>query len=209
MENEIINHDTIYPPSASGGGENAYYLRGCEVVQRSPSYASCLFKIGEQEAGRKNELHAECASAGSRCAARAMRDEERLQGKALYYFPRKPPQALHLPVSVTGDFGVRITNLTPPELIPRQPNSTPSSKFLATIGKSASGKTSVAPKKPDSFLDSIDSGGYAEAINATPAPSPAQEKKPVTRDDLAKLALPGESMIETAKRLLNKVKEPA
>lgn len=208
MENEIVNHDTIYPASASEGGDNAYYLRGCEVVQRSPAYASCLYKIAEKDAGRTSELHGECHNAGGRCAARAMRDEERLQGKALYYFPRKHPEPAILPFKVAGDFGVLITNLTDPALIPRSPNSTPTSRFMDTIkklGDAVVGKPAVQAKKSTSVLDSIDTGTYADAIN-TPAPV---AKKPLTKDDLAKLAQPGESLIDTAKRLLNKTKDHA
>lgn len=211
MNNEIVKHETNFPPSSSKLGSNAYYLRGCEVVQRSPSYASCLYKIGEIEAGRVDQLHAECAAAvtSGRCTARQMRQEEDLAGVALYFFPRIPPAPLHLPVSVSGDFGVRITNLTDPALIPRMPNSTPSSRFLAAAEKVGSKIVeAVMPKKPKSgLLDAIDAGSYADAINASPAPAPA--KKPITKDDLEKLAKPGESLIETAKRLLNKVKEPA
>ena len=192
-----MKHDTAFPPTASEGGDNAYYLRGCEVVQRSPSYASCLWKIREIEAGRVTPMNSDCAGAGSRCQAREMRQQEQLQGAALYYFPRKKPP--FLPVKVAGDFGVLITNLTDPAIVPKEPKPRPI------------GSAWPAPKKPTSVLDTIDAGSYADAINAprpataaTPAP-----KKQITKDDLAKLALPGESLIDTAKRLLNKTKETA
>lgn len=160
MINEPVKHDTHHLPAASAGGENAYYLRGCEAVQRSPSYAACLFKIGEIEAGRENVLHADCATAHrqKKCLAVEMREQERLQGVALYYFPRKPPQALLLSVKVTGDFGVPITNLTDPALIPRDPPAM-KDRFVAT--KSA--------KPVDAFdreLEAADAG-YAAAINAS------------------------------------------
>lgn len=195
--NEIVKHEKNFPPSASEGGDNAYYLRTCEIVGRSPSYASCLWRMREIDAGRVTSLISECAGAGSRCQARGMREQEQLQGVALYYFPRhsKP----FLPAKVAGDFGVLITNLTDPALVPKEPKPRPI------------GSAWPAPKKPTSVLDKIDTGTYADAINApraaTPAAPPA--KKPITKEDLAKLALPGESLIDTAKRLLNKTKEAA
>lgn len=197
--NEIIKHDKNFPPTASEGGDNAYYLRGCNIVQRSPSYASCLWKLREIDAGRVTHMNSDCAAAGSRCQAREMRQQEQLQGVALYYFPRhsKP----YLPAKVAGDFGVLITNLTDPAIIPKEPKPRP-------IGSAFP----PAKKKPTSILDTIDSGTYADAINAPRAPAtPAAPapKKPITKGDLAKLALPGESLIDTAKRLLNKTKEAA
>jgi hypothetical protein len=179
MINEPIKHDTNYPPSASAGGNNAYYLKGCDAVQRSPSYAACLFKIGEIEAGRENVLHNDCAAAcrQGKCLAREMRDQEQLAGAALYYFPRTPPQALHLPFKVAGDFGVRITNLTDPALIPRDPKK--GDRFAAKPFPK------VKPVDPlDAELEAM-SGGYADAITAAvaelppAAPAPAPKSPPI------------------------------
>lgn len=179
MINEPIKHDTNYPPAASAGGNNAYYLKGCEVVERSPSYASCLFKIGEKDAGREHEQHRECSNAGSRCAARGMRDQEKLAGVALYFFPRTPPQALHVPFKIAGDFGVRITNLTDPAHIPRDPKSA-GDRF---VNKPLAKEKAIDPL--DAELDAM-STGYAAAITAAvaelppePAPAPAPKSPPI------------------------------
>lgn len=192
--NEIITHDTKYPPSASAGGDNAYYLKTCKTLERPASYAACLSRLSDIDAGQTNERTMECAKSlrEGRCVAAGMREQEHLAGAALYFFPRNSSKP-YLPVKVAGDFGIEITNLTDPALIP----------------KSHQPRPIVVPKKPVSVLDTIDTGTYADAINA-PAPAAVMKpKQPITKDDLAKLALPGESLIDTAKRLLNKPKEPA
>lgn len=174
MINEPIQHEQSYPPSASAGGNNAYYLKGCEAVERSPSYAACLYKIGEIDAGRENVLHNDCAGAHrtGKCAARGMREQEQLHGSALYFFPRGAPQATLLPFKVAGDFGVRITNLTDPALIPPDPKPT---------GNRFSSRPLPPVKKADEF--EITAGGqddgYAAAITAAVAEMAVEPPKPV------------------------------
>lgn len=222
MKNEPIKHEHPFPPSASAGAENAYYLRGCDVVQRSPSYASCLFKISEAERGADREIYRECtqAIAQRRCQAVEMREQERLQGVAMFYFPRKPPQALHLPYSVTGDFGVRITNLTDPALIPKDPK--PSGNRFSSVRS----KPAAPAKTLDEHLTAATSGGFAEAISAAvadaaapaavtlphtgPVPEPkplgpAPASTPIVVQPLVKPARPpmqpGETPLQYARRL--------
>jgi hypothetical protein len=198
MNNEPIKHDQNYPPSASGGGDNAYYLKGCEAVERVPAYASCLYKLVEYEAGRSHQLHSDCHNAmrQHRCRAVGMREEEKLKGAALYYFPRKPPQALLLPFATAGDFGVRITNLTDPALIPKDPKSMNARS------------TPVQKAKPvdalDQELDAVQDG-YAAAITAAvakttaaaPAPKPEPKAEPAARPTM----LPGETPLQYARRI--------
>jgi len=174
MKNEPIKHDQNHPPAASARGENAYYLRGCETVQRSPSYASCLFKLAEVQAGRDNDYNRECGTAirAGRCHAKGMREQELLQGVALYYFPRTPPQALHVAVKDAGDFGVRITNLTDPTLIPKDPPA----RGTRVISKPSKTK----PTDPlDAELDAA-AGGYAAAITAAVADLPEEPPVPAS-----------------------------
>lgn len=177
MINAAINHDKHYPPSASAGGNNAYYLKGCDTVQRSPSYAACLFKIAEVGAGRESDYNRECAVAirSRQCGAANMRQEEELKGQALFYFPRIPPQLQHLPFAVAGDFGVRITNLTDPALIPR--DATPRAPRNATMAPAKSSGQSANDKQLDAELGAIPDD-YAAAINAAIAamPAPPQPK---------------------------------
>lgn len=154
MHNEPVKHDKPHPVAASAGADNAYYLRGCPVVERSPAYAACLYRLHEADAGRETELNRQCAGAirQGRCIAHGMREAEQLAGVALYYFPRlaKP----FLPVKTAGDFGVLVTNHTDPALIPKAPAPKPK----------------PAPK--------VDAGSYADAINA------ALATKPVTMEEI-------------------------
>jgi hypothetical protein len=203
MENQIIKHDQSYPPSASAGGNNAYYLQTCKTLERPASYAACLSRLADIDAGRTNERTSECSKSlrEGRCTAAGMREQEQLAGAALFFYPRNPSKPF-LPASVAGDFGVEITNLTDQSLIPASHKPRP-------IGTEIRRPAPAAPKST-SVLDNIDAGGYAAALNAAPAPKPAPvAKAPITKDDLAKLAKPGETMIETAKRLLNQTKEAA
>jgi hypothetical protein len=194
--NEIVKHDTHFPASASAGGDNAYYLKTCATLERPAAYAACLSRLSEIDAGSSNERTAECAKSlrEGRCVAAGMREQEQLAGAALFYFPRNPSKPF-LPAKIAGDFGIEITNLTDPALIP-------ASHRPARPARPA--PAAPAPAEPKSILDSIDSGGYADALNAPAAPQP---KKAITKDDLAKLAKPGESLIDVAKRLLTKTKE--
>lgn len=142
----------IYPPSASAGGDNAFYLRGCDIVQRSPSYSSCLWKISEHEAGRTHPLHADCipSIANKTCAAIHMRNEELLKGEALFYFPRQFIQ------------NQIITNLTLPDEIPRMPGKR---RVIDVVTKSA---PKEAPTAADREFDTPapEEDSYAAAINA-------------------------------------------
>lgn len=179
MINEPITHETHYPPSASAGADNAYYLKGCETVERSPAYASCLFKIAEITAGRESDYTRECANGmrTNKCRAVGLQEEEKLKGRAMYFFPRRSPDALHLPFKVAGDFGVRITNLTDPALIP--PDRKASSR---------SAPLTASKPKPGVDLDVVLGtlpNDYATAINAAiadlppePDPTAPVEQKP-------------------------------
>lgn len=146
MINEPVKHDHPHLPAASAGPDNAYYLKGCPVVERPAAYAACLFRISEIEAGRESELNRECGPAvrNGSCIAAGLREQEKLHGEAMFYFPRKPPAALTLPYKVAGDFGVRITNLTDPALIPKPKQ----------------------PVKPLPGTKKAKTGDYADAINA-------------------------------------------
>ena len=76
--------DKNYPPEQSASPYNAYYLRGCPIVERSPAYASCLYKVSELEAGRPVATASECNEAiqCGRCQAKDMRQQEQLKGVA-------------------------------------------------------------------------------------------------------------------------------
>lgn len=197
----------FYPPAASAGGDNAFYLSGCDIVQRSPAYASCLFKMAELKAGRRPEIYRDCHEAieARRCKAVEMRQEEELKGQAIYFFPRRPPQALTLPVSVTGEFGIRISNLTPSHLMPKGPK--PSGRLNA--GAARNKPQPVAPSKANTLDEELlhaTANGFAAAITsavtdnkqpedstATPTPMPTPAARPAL--------LSGETPLQYARRL--------
>lgn len=212
--NEPIKHDTAFPPTASAGPDNAYYLRHCAEIERGPAYTACLARLNDIDAGRSNERTAQCEKAvrENRCVAKGMREQEQLAGAALFYFPRlnKP----FLPAAVAGDFGVLITNLTDPALIPKNHQPKPTGAHF----------TPTAPAKTlDDRLTDATTNGFAEAISAAvaeaadtspapapkpvPAPTPAPKPTPAAPAPVqaAKPArppmLPGETPLQYARRL--------
>lgn len=169
-------------PSASAGGDNAYYLRNCPNVNRMPAYASCLHKIGEIEAGRTNETWSECISSikGRSCRALGMRQEEQLKGVALYYVPRQllqRAQEANVPLTQSTVKGARKWAPPPP------------------------------PKKDlDARLTEHTSAGYAAALNAavkslpsaaTPTAAAKTQPPPTARPPMQ----PGETPLQYARRI--------
>jgi hypothetical protein len=211
MINEPINHDTPHPASASAGPDNAYYLRHCADIERGPAYAACLSRLHDIDKGVANERTSQCEKAvhEKRCIAAGMREQETLAGKALFYFPRsnKP----FLPVQVAGDFGILITNLTDPALVPKK-------------GAPAPARKPVAPAKTlDEHLTHATTAGFAEALNSaiadtparsadepakpapaiTPKPAPVAAPQPPAQPAKPALAmLPGETPLQYARRRL-------
>jgi hypothetical protein len=170
-----------YPPGDSAKVDNAYYLPGCEHRQHSPSYAACLFKITEIEAGRPQDLWSECMPAikGGSCRALGMRHEEQLAGQALYYHPRQQLQK-----------SVR-------------EKARESAWNAAIFTKKAPAPAPAAPARPKSLLDQIAATGtYADAINTAMKAPAAKPAASTTKEDLMRAARPGETLVETAKRLI-------
>lgn len=217
MKNEPIKHDTVFPPEASAGTDNAYYLHHCVAIERGPAYAACLSRLHDIDSGRSNERTSQCEKTlrEGRCSADGMREQERLAGQALFYFPR--PKKAYLPMSVAGDFGVMITNHTDPALIPAEPK--PFAARATRVSKP------VAPAKTlDDHLTAATTSGFAEALSAavaeaadepapapkpapapTPKPTPAPIPKIVTAGPPPKPARPpmlaGETPLQYARRL--------
>lgn len=218
MKNEPITHDKHYPPAASAQPNNAYYLHHCAVVERGPSYASCLSRLDDIKGGRSNERTAQCMQAVSRdaCVAKGMREQEEIAGAAMFFFPR-PANKPFLPVAVAGDFGVLITNHTDPALYETRPKAKPAPvvKDIVDAGTFANAlnmaqvKDMVAatpkedlpalsptvanagPTPGDSDLD--------RRIKALPLPIPPEPPKTVTT---ARPAMnPGETPLQYARRL--------
>lgn len=158
--------DTTYPPSKSAETYNAFYLKGCDHAQRSPSYTSCLFKINETEAGRTH-WSPECETAIQRreCPAMAMRDEEKLAGKAMFFQQARVHR------------GFLITNLTPVESLPTR--SEPGAHISADPRaanykgrlepyippKNRDAKPAAAKPAPKREVGLVDTGSMADALN--------------------------------------------
>lgn len=82
--------ETIYPPNVSAEGNNAFYHR-CNVVEHEAPYASCLKHIADHAVGKLDSMFSTCGQAigWKSCPAIAMREQEMLQGKAIYFVNRK------------------------------------------------------------------------------------------------------------------------
>lgn len=198
MENKT-QEAKVYPPSASHSGDNAYYIKGCDIVQHSPSYAACLWKITENEVGRTYPGKEHCVDAinAKRCRAVEMRQEELLKGVAIYFFPRQFIQ------------NKVITNLTPLSEIP-----VVSPKWGRTVSVER-----TPPKTKQTALDKEfdgDENGFAAAINAEmqnltnaeiqkPAPvvsAPTVVKPALPEPPKGRLAmLAGETPLQYARRV--------
>jgi hypothetical protein len=195
--------DTHYPPSASLGGNNAYYLDYCESGGCKPGYAVCLHKVKAVQEGR---LHAELGSCTTRiqsrtCPAMGLRDKELLEGRALYFIDRQKQLAWwneQVKLPVTSPFLDELKEAS-----------------KATRKAAATKKAGPAPAAP-TYAPVVDAGGgYAAAINAAmqetqPAPvaaKPTEPPKPVEPPKAQPIATPslkpapGESMLEFAKRM--------
>lgn len=90
MENTL----PTFGPERSATGDNAHYLPACQHTQHRPAYCACLHKIEQRKKGRL-ESYPECSAAIGRkdCPALAMKKEEELAGKAIYFVSRAQLQA--------------------------------------------------------------------------------------------------------------------
>lgn len=168
----------IAPEVSADGRRNAYYIH-CEVAGQYRPYAACLNLCNERKGGRLEPIYADCSVAigKKRCPALTMRANEKEAGKALYFVERVR--------EVTTDVIDRVQQFVS--------GSTHSTK--APLEFNTSNKSPV--KK------SIDTGTYADAINAAmKTETPAAPVVPTVKVE----ALPGETPLEMARRLLGQGK---
>lgn len=80
----------IYGVEKSESPQNAFYLKGCNHVQQSPSYAACLSKIKQSKEGTLPTLFSACGAAISStlCPAIDMRQRELAEGRAMFFVNR-------------------------------------------------------------------------------------------------------------------------
>ena len=203
------DHKT-WPPSCSASGDNAYYLPTCEFVARSPAYASCLFKIAENQAGRSEQhpSHRECCAPieHGRCRALGMRQEEDLKGVALFYVPRQKLASTALPNRPR--FDVALPPMQTKSVMPPLP-TTPTAPQVTAI------KPTV-PVEPDNAYAAAINAALHETAKSTAAPTPVAtiaapsglppSPLPVTRLSTTTPApsrparLPGETPLQYARR---------
>lgn len=148
-----------YPPEQSMGGINSYNF-GCKPLGFSPGYCVCLNKIMAYERdGNKLTTYPECEKAirNKDCPALAMRQEERVAGKALYFIDR----------NILREEMDKHFRETMPALRPAK--ATPAPKSVPTPApKVTSDKREMAMPEGD---------GYAAAINAAIAQSATEQPK--------------------------------
>ena len=175
------------PPCASTKGDNAYYLPVCEFVARSPAYASCLFKIAENQAGRSSQhpSHRECCAPieSGRCRALSMRQEEDLQGVALYYVPRQAMASM--PISSQPRFYDAAPPAAPAPMILPAPLDESGNGYAAAINAALQESIPLA----------------TSAATVTPKADPVSPVKPVSRPPTNRPAMmPGETPLQYARR---------
>lgn len=142
-----------YPLKSSAGGRNAFYMGSCETIGYSPAYAICLNKINAlARDGSLKDSPCEGAIRNRSCGALVLQAEEAKAGKAIYFINREKLMAFN----AERDNRAKL-------------DAKPAKKVVA------------APVKPlpvavaKHFLD-VDTGSYADALNATLANGMVSEK---------------------------------
>ena len=175
---ETFEDDTIYPPSASAQGDNAFYHL-CEVMGQKCAYASCLKKIADRAHGRLETSFATCsAEIGKRtCPALQMKAQEAAAGKALFYVNRDKQRSIFFALS--KDIVVTV------------------SKVVSKRNWNKAPEVPVPPPTITKALPAVPQGNdYAAAINAVLA---QQSSRPVTTINAQVPIRAGMSMLEIAR----------
>lgn len=189
---------------ASAGGDNAYYLDYCIHVQHRPAYAACICKLQDRKKGRLDGFP-ECSAAIGRkdCPAAAMRREEELADKAIYFVSRAELQkqmraAAEARGAVFAKMAEQGRDWTPSRTKRVKTTATPAAPsvsvdYAAAINKamsSAAAASAAAAKAPE----------LASTVQS--ATNPAVEFKSVSADlkAPANSSTAGLSMLEIARR---------
>jgi hypothetical protein len=185
MEQQINGVD------ASADGKRNAYSFACSVVGYRPNFSVCLHLMTQRKLGRLNVNYATCSAAigNKTCPAIKMRKEELDKGQAIYFVERVRS-------------GV-VINPTATPTLKRDNKSSVTKREKQTVSK---------PDLP------VDSGGIADAINnafvaekesVEAAKKEAVEtKQPVITAQQGVTPLPGESLLDMAKRIM-KIKQGA
>ena len=151
----------IYPPEQSMGGINSYNF-GCKVAGYSPGYCVCLHKIAAYKRDGDLTSYPECGKAirNDDCPAKVMQAEEVAAGKALYFIDR----AL-LREEMDKAFAISTPSFRSTKVAAAKP-----APVQATAAKDVVNRLTTMP------TPEID--GYAAAINAAIAATPAEPATP-------------------------------
>lgn len=187
MDNETTL--PIFGAEHSATGNNAYYLAGCRHVCHRPAYASCLSKIAERKKGRL-EGDADCSAAIGRkdCPALAMKHEEELTGKAIYFVNRKQLQEeMRIAAEARGQVFARMAeqgkDWAPSKTKRPKTSSTPAAAapsfsgtdYAAAINKALSAaKAATAPdsSKDLSLEPKVPASSAVKSVSADLSPAP-------------------------------------
>ena len=96
----MVNEQThIEMPAASADGKRNAYTHRCRIVQQSRPYAGCLARCSGELRG---DTECSAAIASTLCPALGMREQEALQGRAIYFkartvAPAEPARAWVMP----------------------------------------------------------------------------------------------------------------
>lgn len=166
----------VFDPSASADGKrNAFHLR-CNVVGHCRPYAACLNLCSERKSGRLESVYAECSAAIGKkiCPALAMRREEKDANRAIYFIERIR--------SMGESFFEKARDL---------------------LGASAATPAPVKskPSRKSSVIDKIDTTGFSEVIR-TDTVATKEVAAPAVKPGIT--PMPGESLIEMARRMMGK-----
>lgn len=180
----------IYGPERSASGtENAYYLPSCPHAGHRPAYCSCLDKIARRKKGRLVD-NPDCSAAigNKSCPALAMRHEEELAGKAIYFISRKQLQeemkiAADARAEVFSRMAERGKNWAPsrtkrPSTAPAKPAAAtpPAVDYAAAINQAlanAKAAAAAAPTAPESKIEL--KTGASSALKSVSADLPSKQ----------------------------------
>lgn len=179
METKLI------PAAASADGKrNAHYLN-CKPLEQQRAYCACLNILKQSERGTlNNDLYGDCDKEirNGHCIAKGMRQEEELQGQAIYFVERS---SISLNTGVGDTMGKFIDGLKKIAGITK----TSGVDSLSMTDIRPRGERISKKKKDDDFLDSIAAPSYGDVLTDMVA----EARKIDVR--------PGETPLEAARRI--------
>jgi hypothetical protein len=116
--------DTTTLEASADGKRNAHYLH-CRFTGSMQPYAACLNKIAQNDAGRALSSIFKVCDFNTACPARALREEEKQAGRAIYFSERDRSAG---PVMPSAPINLPKVPTTTPVLV------APSSPAAPTLG---------------------------------------------------------------------------